>query len=154
MNKPIKLATPIFIIGILIGFSASIAFASTATSPWGYYGPHMGYNYRNHSQIETGTSPFGNLLNSYAKVEANPLQAMPTGYMGTQGRIYDTSGVLISFSDWGYNNEGNVSIASYTHANNSPQGYYYGRGQTRAYNGNGYTTYWTFSTPNIYYEGR
>ena len=113
----------------------------------------MGYHYRNYSQIEARRGPSGNLLSSFAKVEAHPIQAMPTGYMGSQGRIYNDSGVLISLSDWGYNNQNSVSIASYTHANYSPRGYYYGRGQTRAYNGNGYTTYWTFSTPNIFYEG-
>lgn len=143
------LVTPI-LMGILIGVGTSIVLAATATSPWRYYGPILGYYYRNHSQIETTTA---NLL-SYAKVEPDPLQAMPAGYMGAQGRIYDSNGVLISASSWGYNGEGSISIASYTYApGGTSSGYYYGKGQTRAYNGNGYTTYLTYSTPNIFYGG-
>jgi len=33
----------------------------------------MGYHYRNYSQIEARIAPSGNLLSSYAKVEAHPL---------------------------------------------------------------------------------
>jgi len=38
MKNPIKLATAIFMLGILFGLSASIALASAATSPWALYG--------------------------------------------------------------------------------------------------------------------
>lgn len=148
-NKYFKVGILSIMAGILIGTSASIVMAATATSPWGYYGPILDYQYRNNADIVIDTY----LKRAGTKVEVYPSGTVPIGYIGYQARLYKSNGDLVSSSNWGYNPYvvGGVFTATYF-PEGSSSGYYYSKGLTSAYNGNGYTVYNTFQSPNLYFS--
>ena len=45
--KSMKSKVGAFLVGILLGASITGVFADTAYGIWGYYGPHLDYNYKN-----------------------------------------------------------------------------------------------------------
>lgn len=128
-----------------IGFSLSAwmqqAIAGQALSPWGYYGPVSGYNYQNRAEIDTNnTSAWG-----YTEVETQKGANVPTGYMGTLARLYK-GGSLCSQAGYSYNDI-RTSYWENEDLNDCGSGNYYSYGATRAYNGNGYNSYYTFQSP-------
>jgi hypothetical protein len=147
LKEHIKLAVYPFLIGILISLT-SLVFAASASSSWGYYGPFLGYEYKNQAEI----SNFSTLaVTTRAYVTSH--SSAPTGYMGAQDRLYNSDGELVTSGNWFYNDEPVAGIISFMSTLPDPAGYYYARGQTAAYNGNGYSVYWTFKTPNLYWGG-
>lgn len=134
-----------FIVGILFGISAIVAFAAYAESNWRYYGPINGYSYKNQAVV---TNDFGYIA-AETYVSNQAWAQVPTGYMGARARLYNSSGTLRASSNWFYNSQPVMSIGVGIPCNQCSSGTYYSRGLTAAYNGNGYTENTTFSSPNI-----
>lgn len=82
---------------------------------------------------------------------------IPASYVGLKARVYSSTGVLVSSSDWSYGTgvPGFDVCASgkmnsiYDPTVTPNYNYYYSKGQVQYYNGNGYTTYTCKATPNI-----
>ena len=75
----------------------------------------------------------------------------PSGYVGMNIRLYNTSGTLVKSSGWIYD-EGGAYSWSQPSAGTTKKGTYYSKGQVKLYNGNGYTTYTCNSSPNMTYS--
>lgn len=71
----------------------------------------------------------------------------PIGYMGMLARLYTSSGALRTSSDWRYSDVPCYSASQYTNYVRD-KGTYYSKGQVKMYNGNGYNTYTSNSSPN------
>lgn len=148
IKKNLKVAVCTLIMGILLGISTAV-YAATVSSDYNYYGPVKGYDYKNKSYCTTytdiGTS--GDTL-----VSSDDSGNIPVGYMGVQGRLYYQGGTLKAASTWEYNDSLIYGFTQSTGALSSTHGtYYYSKGKTKAYNGDGYNTYWANATPNIRY---
>lgn len=145
MLKLAKIAIPTFIMGLVLG-SAGVAWATTATSPYGYYGPIFGYQYYNQANVTTTSTG----ANATTWVGSYQDAAIPVGYMGEIARLYNSNGVLETYSSWTYNASAVYAMAV-TSPNDSFHQSYYSYGITAAYNGNGYDYYYTFKSPNVSY---
>lgn len=135
------------VVGILIGLSTSVALASTYYGLWSYYGPILGHSYRNQSHINSE-------LQAGSRVEVQPSgSTVPAGYMGVQARLYNSSGQLIQSSMWFYNSSNNALSLDFKmwKPDNLSRGTYYSKGQTSAYNGDGYYVLGTAQSPNVTY---
>lgn len=71
----------------------------------------------------------------------------PTGYIGARARLYSSGGTLVNYTSWKYNTEKQGCLLVHSNFKHS-SGYYYSKGQVKLYNGNGYTTYSCYATPN------
>lgn len=70
--------------------------------------------------------------------------------MGAKARIYSESGSLLAETSYVYNIEAyHVVFSDFASIVPTSGKYYYGKGVTRAYNGNGYTDYNSLDTPNF-----
>lgn len=147
-RNDLKVAICTLMVGILIAMSATLVFAASVSSPYGYYGPILGYSYKNQAKAYTGTGDLAGVW-AYACVYSEDGN-VPTGYMGARARLYNSSGSLVKSSSWVYNDEplSGMSIPTDIY---KTKGTYYSKGLTAAYNGDGYTTYYTFQSPNITY---
>lgn len=154
MNRSnIKIVISVFLLGILLGISSNVVVAATAESPYGYIGPILGYSYRNkatifdsyyeyeHGRIET-------------LLETNPsTQYVPTGYMGAQARLFNTSDSLVLSSKMNYTISSTFAVSWGLNITTPlTPGYYYSMGATDVYNGDGYSSYRTFKTPNMFLD--
>lgn len=142
IKRNFNVAICTLLVSILFGISAA-AFA--LVSPWKYYGPIAGYSYRNQAEIYSTTD--GAVGNSY--VERSDVGNVPPGYMGVQARLYDSDGYLLDYTSFSYNINTCHGMWEVTDAYDVPGWYYYSKGYTKAYNGNGYNTYSTNRTPNM-----
>lgn len=146
-KKHYKFGFLIIAVGIFIGLFTSIVFAATVSSSWGYYGPFLGYQYRNMSTISN------DFYNEYStQVEVYPYDHAPVGYIGLKAQLYTSAGVLVGSSDWFYNTSELSYIGLKKSAIGLTSGYYYSKGLSSAYNGNGYSVYSTFQSPNLYFS--
>lgn len=144
MNKKnFRIAVSTFIVGILLGLSTA-AYAATATSINGYYGPVLGYSYLNNATVSDNLRVWAD-----AWVETTGSAAVPTGYMGVQARLFKNDALYASTS-MSYNSSSAYGISNVTQGGQSfPSGTYYSKGVTAAYTGTGYSTYSTFQSPSI-----
>jgi hypothetical protein len=76
---------------------------------------------------------------------------VPTGYMGISSYLYNTDGWCVAYSTWTYNPHSCSGISEYSGYCDVAGTYYYCRGQSAVYNGNGYDYVYTNYTPNVYY---
>lgn len=140
MNKKMPIA---FLIGLLFAASLSVVSAASSSSPWLYYSCY-GKNYCNQSTIFI--SPSGASGISQANSNSG---SVPSGYIGVCPRLYNGSGTLCQTVDWQYNSSSatakQVSTGEHTVRGQS----YYSFGITRAYNGNGYSNYYTYQSPSL-----
>lgn len=144
VRKNLKTAVLAFIVGILFATSTATVFAATATSSWGYYGPYLGYSYKNQAMVSDNVRLYA------STTAANQATGnVPTGYMGAKAMLYNSSNQLIDFTSWYYNNGPANSLSVPTLGSGFSSGTYYSKGMTAAYNGNGYNQYYTFQSPNI-----
>lgn len=102
-----------------------------------------GYSYTYYSSVHNdANSTWG-----YGSASSNSGN-VPTGYIGINARLYNSSGTLVKSSSWTYSDRVlsglSVPSGSYT-----TKGTYYAKSQVQFYNGNGYTTYTCNATPNI-----
>lgn len=129
----------------LLAYAPS-AYASTAYSPYGYYGPFLGYEYYNQSYV---SNDYGQLVaRSSANVYSGGNGEAPTGYMGVLPRLFKGSALCAQPSNYSYNPSPAVGydVPVYAYCGS---GSYSSYGVTKAYNGNGYNAYFTFQSPNI-----
>lgn len=138
-----KVAVRTFMVGILLGISASVALAAYAESPWGYYGPFLGYSYKNKAIVSNDDR-----LYAATHVYNQASGTVPTGYMGALARLYKND-VLCTSTDWSYNSIPANGMGVPTSGSGCGSGIYYSYGKSAAYNGNGYSVYYTFKSPSI-----
>lgn len=136
-----------FTLGILISLGVMVAYAGAVYGNWGNYGPVNGYSYKNRAMAQV----YNNYLGAGTDVSNQAYVSVPAGYMGAKARLYNSSNVLVDFSTMEYNSVSVISFGVLFQRNSYPRGYYYSKGITAAYNGNGYTQYTTLQSPNIYY---
>lgn len=128
--------------GALFGISVGAAIAGTASSPKGYYGPIKGWSYWNQATVHTGSPR----IYASTTVSQNGTSNVPSGYMGALARLYKNSALCASN---GYSfNSGPANSLSVPTLSACGSGTYYSYGATAAYNGNGYSYYYTFKSPS------
>lgn len=146
IRRNLKTAAIAFVIGILFSTSITVVLAAEASSPYGSYGPYLGYTYLNQAVINTG--PYS--VNAHTTVQTESSTSVPTGYMGAQARLFDSSGTLIEYSNMTYNDSPTSIMSTLAYTINRP-GTYYSHGISAAYTGNGYDYYYTFKSPYLTY---
>lgn len=112
-----------------------------------------GITYTYWSGIEK--NDYNGKIQGYTAFDAG--KTINASYVGSKERIYSSTGVLVSSSDWRYGTGvpgydtcvSGKSYHSYDPTETPNYSYYYSRGQFQFYNGNGYTTYTCKATPNI-----
>lgn len=82
VRRNLRVAACAFIVGILFALSATVVFAATATSPWGYYGPFLDYYYKNQASV---TSDYPPGVYAITKAAQDGTSNVPTGIYGCQG---------------------------------------------------------------------
>ena len=103
-----------------------------------------GNTYTYYSYIGRGSYP-----RLYARVYTSSSVSVPIGYMGARARMYSQAGSLASASDWSYNSVKASAFEVSTAREVQTNVYFYSKGQVQFYNGNGYTTYESNSSPLI-----
>lgn len=129
---------------LVVFVSGDIAYAAYANGSKSYVTVY-GHKYEYSSSV---TSQSGEVW-SHASVGSATMENLPTGYIGANARLYNSAGTLIKSSGWLYSDSacGGISNKTPTYYTNS--GTYYGKGQVKMYNGNGYNTYTTTQSPNV-----
>jgi len=134
-----------FLVGIII--SCGVAFAGS--SPFGYFSVY-GYNYKNWCGIAAGFIDGDPYVNGGSTMMTQDYSYVPSGYMGAMVELFEENGYMVIDTPWEYNSGSDYRIESQIASIDSPTvgGYYYARGKSAAFNGNGYSYYYTFRTPN------
>lgn len=133
-----------FLISVFLGTSATVVYANSVNSNDRNYGPVNGYKYYNNASVINNT----NLCARTWVMMTEGGNQVPTGYMGGKARLYTSGGSLKRESEWIYNDQPIAGYGVYTN-NYNQSGTYYSKGISAAYNGNGYTTYSTYQSPNL-----
>ena len=139
----IKMGLYTFVVCLFLAMGTSVTYATITNSNYGYYGPINGYSYENQATAVANTSAY-----AYTWVSTTGDDQVPAGYMAAQAKVYNSSGVLKKSSDLVYNDDPCIGYNTVT-PNTIWSGTYYSKGLTKAYNGNGYDTYYTFTSPNV-----
>lgn len=128
----------------LIGSTyASSNEASSASQTKTVYG----HTYTFFSNISSAYERFGQLA-AGTRLSCSTRPSLPKGYMGTQVRMYNASGVLFSSGAWKYTTY-DTSVTGYQQVFDVKKDtYYYSQGMVALYNGNGYTKFICTKTPN------
>lgn len=139
--KPIACA---LLVGIFLGFTSMMAYATTTYSSWKYYGPVYGYSYKNRAEASNGS----NYYVCARAVAANSTSSdVPAGYLGSRPSMYKSDGQLMWTGSWYYNSIPANSISVPVDATSIVS--IYSKGMTAAYNGDGYSTYSTYQSPVV-----
>lgn len=85
---------------------------------------------------------------AYTEIESPNKVNFPAGYFGALARLYNDDYELVKSKGWWYNNE-ELGGTMYCTDSCYTAGTYYSKGQVKFYNGNGYTTYTCYSSPNL-----
>lgn len=99
------------------------------------------YTYTYYSQVipNSGNIAFSTIVSSN--------KSTPSNYIGAYARLYLSNGSLVKSTSWIYAPTNLVTGSVYNTTNRSQ--YYYSKGKVGFYNGNGYTTYDCYSSPNV-----
>lgn len=143
VSKQIKISIATFVAGIILGVGTTV-YGAVVTSPYGYYGPFLGYSYKNQATTWDGSSGG---IRGEATVSVDGSGTAPAGYMGAQARLFKDDVLYLYNSMW-YNSSPTTRMADQTDSA-FPSGTYYSKGITAAYNGNGYSQYYTFQSPSL-----
>lgn len=129
---------------VLISTISTTAFADTASPT--YKTPKIsGHEYSFTSEVWTRYVPnVGYTVEAVAPIKADV--NVPTGYMGGQARLYNSSGSLKASSSWTYNPSSTSAFFVYS-SRISTAGQYYAYNQAEFYNGSGYTRYTGYQSP-------
>jgi hypothetical protein len=151
-KRNLKKNISLFILGVVFGISILPVFAfpySEAPSSISQYGPINGHSYQNRAYCTN----WGDGLGVSGKVLTNTQnsETVPTGYMGVNAKLYTQGGIFHNETGWYYNAQTDWLMYKNTDEYYS-NGTYYAKGQSRAYNGNGYKTYDTTVTPYVQYS--
>lgn len=100
-----------------------------------------GYTYTFYSQAlsNSGSISFSTIAFS--------TQSTPANYVGAYARLYSSNGNLVKATSWSYSATSLATGSMYSTSDTSK--YYYSKGKVGFYNGNGYSTYDCYSSPNI-----
>lgn len=128
------------IVGLCLGGTA--AYAGTAWSIVGYFGPQLGYSYNNQNSVTAnpGVAWTLHVVNSSSS-------STPTGYMGVEAILYK-GGLVCTSNGPIYNSSPAGYAQTVTSGNGCGNGTYSGQGYSYAWNGSSYNTYSSFSTPS------
>ncbi len=143
MKRKIKGISALVLAMVLMVVIVPSAFADSSLSDPTYKTVN-GYKYKFWSVV-ANTVPGKMFAQTTLTVEN--ADEVPTGYMGAQARLYNSSGVLKNSTDWIYNESSSGALLALSNFSHS-SGYFYSKGQVKLYNGNGYSTYSCASTPN------
>lgn len=132
------------VLGLTV-FVGPVANAASWPSSKAYYGPVGGYSYFNQSDLifaDTSTS-------KWAEVDATTTSSStpPAGSIGTQPTLYRNNAQCAA-SAMKYASYATKFYSTSTNPKTCGSGVYYAKGSTAAYNGNGYNTYYTNSSPS------
>ena len=141
------LVTLVLVVAFVFG-AASVAIAGTACSADGFYS-NNGVSYKGRSCINTNHAS-NHQAYSVTLVYVTGGTA-PTGWAGALPRRWnDTGTTLLCTGTWTYNSSPMTSASApinpagcFNHVHSA----YSSKGQTRAFNGSGYSTYVTFLSP-------
>lgn len=146
-----KIGIPLFafILGLTPMFVITAFAEGGATGATGYYTVY-GKDYANYAFVYAGYYNNVAYANAGTRVQCDPItNKVPSGYMGAKARLYISSDKLVASTSFVYNsketNALNSDFASLNPAKASDA--YYSYGITAAYNGDGYTQYYTFKSP-------
>ena len=142
--KLVKTVVLIFIFGAISSFAAFSALAYSYSQSSNLYFSNNGYYYYNYAMITVDSD----YATGNSAIDVQGSGTVPTGYIGAQGRLYSSSGTLMQVGSTYYNSVAASGLSSGTGRCYST-GTFYSKGITYAYNGNGYTTYWTNQSPNL-----
>lgn len=139
----------IIAMSLMLAFFTISAHAVLVFAPYGYFSSY-GYDYENYTGLYND-SPDNQKMYSYAGVKVDNASDVDIGYMGASARIYTSNGKLAKSTPYVYNEKIEKECVSTLCVLNAPfdSKYYYAKGETKAYNGNGYDAYNTFATPNL-----
>ena len=119
------------------------AFADTSSDP--YETPTInGHEYSFTSEVWTRGSGSSATVEAVAYVDADT--NVPTGYMGANARLYNSSGSLVKSSGTTYNTSSISGFFVYS-PRTSTSGQYYAQNTGSFYNGNGYAPYTGYKSP-------
>lgn len=138
----LKKIIAILAIGIILSGNTTV-YAATAYADFQYvtvYG--INYKYRSHVTADSGS------VHASTHVSNTVTANVPIGYFGISSRLYNSSGSLITSTEWFYNP---MEVVAGTDSTSSvkDKGAYYSKGMVKFYNGNGYTTYTCNQSPNV-----
>lgn len=136
-----------FIVVIVISLNI-LTLVSADTEGQSMYFTVYGKNYYNKSKTQLQSTSIRGTVDIVSRSGQ-----VPTGYIATLPRLYDEDGALVASSSWTYNSSPCLAM-SYGTAPYSTPGTYYSQGQTKVYNGNGYTTQTSYRTPNESFGNR
>lgn len=122
----------------------TIADADTSSPP--YTAQVYGFTYNFTSEVWQRNSTSGYTVEAVNTINASA--NVPSGYMGGQARLYNTSGLLWTSSQMTYNTSkiGGFTVYSPRATHSST---YYSHSIAEFYNGNGYTKYTGYKSPNM-----
>lgn len=136
----------LFALSFAFAFTGGEANAGQAVSAYGYYTVN-GVNYKNWAAVNTNPSYNHQ---AYAVTLVSPTnKSIPGGWAGAEPRIYK-NGALVCTAGYTYNS----STLAQNGVLNPADCFYntiavwYTQGATRAWNGSGYSSYWTFTSPS------
>lgn len=141
MRKITKSILPVFLTMCFLLIAPINVFADSATGSTTYVTVY-GYNYHHYSSVLSDSTSAWSYVHPNCSVNA------PTGYMGGYPRLYNSNYSLVKAGTWTYN-ENPSSAMGLSTGKYVGTGTYYGKGQVRYYNGNGYSEYTTTSTPFV-----
>lgn len=147
-NGNLKVVFYTLILGVFLGITTA-AYASSLKSPYHYYGPIFDKQYRNQAIVTSHANVGVSASTLVESLSGN----VPAGYMGAQANLYNVEGQLVRASSWRYNTSPLVGFVQSTNAHSASSGsYWYSRGRTSAYNGDGFTQFLTLATPMIQHQ--
>ena len=132
-----------FVAGFVTG-GGGVAVAASVSSSVGDLGTHSGFHYYNQATAYD-TSDAG-----YTTTWVSGNTNAPSGWIGSEGRLFTSSGALCHTSGMQYTSGPSVSWAVPGFKGGCAAGYFYSYGKSATWNGNGYGYYYTFRSPNIY----
>jgi hypothetical protein len=136
---------PMITTALLVG-TASAAAAATVSSGVGDMGVNYGRHYYNQAvAIADAVNNTG-----WTDTWVSGTTKVSSGWIGSEARLFRDTGALCKASGMGYNPAAATTYSRSVYNTSCPADYYYAYGKSAAWNGNGYTYYYTLRTPNIY----
>ena len=108
------------------------------------YGSYDGFSYTNEAAVDNDSSIYG-----WAYAWTQNGSDAPVGYIGTEAQLFESNGTLCETTSYSYTPAAYYGWDNWT-SGSCGKMYYYGRGWTRAYTGNGYYSIVTDISPNLY----
>jgi len=126
---------------VLVLAGAIPVLAGTASGNVSYFTCGR-YGYRNWATVATSSSgaTAGTVIGSYPSV------TRPTGWYGAQGRLYNSNGDLVKWTDMVYSGSAANGMAMWTAAY-PVHGNYYSYGLSKSWFGSGYHGHATYKSP-------